>query len=76
MDTDLTRARAVLDDIRQLPGIRYDAQPFAEYALTLMRGNWPAVEALATELIAHGQIEGDQVERIIDRVSDARPHRR
>jgi hypothetical protein len=31
-----------------------------------MLANWRAVTALATELIAHGRIEGDQVERIID----------
>jgi hypothetical protein len=66
IDTDLKRARAVLGDLRRLTGVRYDEQPFAERALTLMLANWRPVEALAQALIADRRIEGERVQWIID----------
>lgn len=67
IDADLTRAAAVLGDLFRLTGVRYDAQRFAERALAVVLAHWPAVEALASALIEDRRIEGERVERIIDR---------
>ena len=40
IDADLTRAAAVLSELRRLTGVRHDAQPFAERALRLTLANW------------------------------------
>jgi len=50
-DSDLKQAAAVLGDLFRLTGIHYDKQPFAERALALLLAHWPAVEALASELV-------------------------
>jgi hypothetical protein len=50
-DADLTRAAAVLTDLRRLTGHRYDEQRLAERALALLLTLWAAVDALAFELI-------------------------
>ena len=67
IDADLTRAAAVLGDLFRLTDVRYDAQRFAERALAVVLAHWPAVEALASALIEDRRIEGERVERIIDR---------
>ena len=64
-DTDLTKARAVLGDLRRLDH-RYDMQDFAERTLTLMVANWQAVTALASPLVEQRRIDGERVEAIID----------
>jgi hypothetical protein len=64
--TDLQRAAAVGNDLSALTGVPYDEQFFFKHTRALLKANWPAIEALATALIAHGRIDGDQVERIID----------
>jgi hypothetical protein len=51
IDADLTRAAAVLTDLRRLTGHRYDEQRLAERALALLLTLWAAVDALAFELI-------------------------
>jgi hypothetical protein len=63
------RARAVLDDLRTLTGRRHDAQPFAMRAMGLLLAHWPAVAALAAALIDNHRIEGDHVERIMERIA-------
>jgi hypothetical protein len=57
----------VLGDLFRLTDVRYDAQRFAERALAVVLAHWPAVEALASALIEDRRIEGERVERIIDR---------
>jgi hypothetical protein len=66
IDADLEQARAVLGDLFRLTGRRHDAQAFVGSTLALLMTHLPAVEALASALIAHRRIEGKRVEQIID----------
>ena len=66
IDTDLTKAAAVLDDLFHLTGHRTDAQPFAEMALEMLLEHWRAVEGVASALIDNGRVEGRWVEWLID----------
>ena len=45
----------------------FEEQHFAERGLAMLNAHRPAVQALASALIENGRIEGDRVERIIDR---------
>jgi hypothetical protein len=70
-NTDLQRARALIDELRTLTGVRHTEQQFALRTRWMLLQHWDCVERLATELIAHGRIEGDQVTRIIDHVPES-----
>lgn len=67
MGTDLTRARAVLGDLRTLTGVRFELQTFALRTRGLLEAHWGAVQALAAALFTERRIEGEDVERIIAR---------
>jgi hypothetical protein len=45
----------------------YDEQHFIERTQALLQGHWPAVEALAQALVRDRRIDGERVQRIIDR---------
>ena len=62
---DLTKAEEVLRDIFRLTGYRVGPQHYADRTLTMLLEHWPAIEALAMELVDDRRIEGRRVERII-----------
>jgi hypothetical protein len=66
-DADMEQARAVLGDLFRVTAYRFEARDFAGRTLEMLLAHWPAVEALAEALIEDGRIEGEDVERIIDR---------
>jgi hypothetical protein len=66
MDADLGKALDLLDgDLFRVTGRRGALSPFIERTRTLLLAHWPALEALAAELIEHRRIEGERVQRII-----------
>jgi hypothetical protein len=75
IDADLTRAAAVLTDLRRLTGHRYDEQRFAERALGLLLTHWAAVDALAFELIEKRRVEGERCRSIIAGAAPENNHR-
>lgn len=62
---DLEDADAVLADLRQLTGRRYGLQRFVLQARALLIEQWPAVAALAAELIRDRHIDGDEIDAIV-----------
>ena len=66
IDDDLVKASDVLRELFRLTGRHHDERHFAEPTLAMLLKNWPAVEALATVLVANRRIEGEVVELIID----------
>ena len=67
MDADLERAAPVLRDLWRVTLYPFEPRDFVGRTLEMLLANWPAVEALAEALIEDGRIEGEDVERIIDR---------
>jgi len=67
VDGDLEHANDVLDDLWRLTGFRYYAHEFAEGVVAMLLDNWSAVSALAQALIQRRRLDGDEVEKIIDR---------
>jgi hypothetical protein len=66
MDADLGKALALLDgDLYRLTGHRAALTPFIDRTRALLTEHWDAVDALASALVEHRRIEGDEVEAII-----------
>ena len=65
MGVDLTKAEEVCRDIFRLTGYRVGPQHYADRTLRMLLEHWPAVTALATELVDDRRIEGERVQQII-----------
>ena len=75
-----TDKRGIASDIDQFVALRKDlwelprgglARP-SQRTFTLLRKHWPAVEAIASELLRSRRIDGADVERICDQATRGR----
>ena len=73
-DGDFERSNAVLIDLRELTGRQFTEWPFGTRARKLLLAYWPAVTALAEELMQTKRIDGERVEQIFDAAASPTLH--
>ena len=61
---DRARAKELLAELNKIAPDRIELEDIGRQAAGLIRNQWRAVDALATQLVERGSISGEQAERL------------